>query len=119
MISYSFDYQLKKELADVIRGKKYYHTFRGVVTLTGIDALNRIYGTRMISINGEIRRPNTSSDDSYKWPCHFEGHVAPAGVDTLVNPPTVVEFPINDDWDAKQIARSLALNLGIVFGFEI
>ena len=119
MISYSFDEQLKRELANVIKGKKYYHTVRGIVTLRGIDALNRIYATRMISINGEIRGGHASSDDNYKWSCRFKGHAAPAGIDTLVNPPTVVEFPINDNWDSRQIARSLALNLGIIFGFEI
>lgn len=119
MISYSFDYQLKKELTDAIKGEKYYHTIRGVVILKGIDTLNQIYATRMISINGEIKRSRASSDDTYKWPCRFEGHVAPAGIDTLVNPPTCVEFPINDNWDAKQIARSIALNLGIIFGLEI
>ncbi len=119
MISYSFDDQLKRELTNVIKDKKYYRTVRGVVTLKGIDTLNQIYATRMISINGEIKEGRTSSDDEYKWSCRFEGQAAPAGMDTLVNPPIIVEFPINDNWDSRQIARSMALNLGIVFGFEI
>ena len=119
MISYSFDEQLKRELKEVIKSKKGYRTVHGVVTLKGTDSLTQIYGERMISINGEIKPDHTYDDGTCKWTCRFEGNAAPTGTDTLINPATIVEFPINGNWDSRQIARSMALNLGIVFGFEI
>ena len=119
MISYSFDDQLKRELKEVIKSKKGYRTVHGVVTLRGIDSLTQIYGERMISINGEIKPDQTYDDGTCKWTYRFEGNAAPTETDTLINPATIVEFPINGNWDSRQIARSMAINIGIVFGFEI
>ena len=119
MISYSFDEQLKRELKEVIKSKKGYRTVHGVITLKGIDSLTQIYGERMISINGEIKPGHTFDDGTCKWAYRFECNAAPTGTDTPINPATIIEFPINGNWDSRQIARSMALNIGIVFGFEI
>ncbi len=119
MVSYKMDKQLKKELAEAIKGEKYYHSIKGIITLSGIDSETGLYLTELFSIKGEFKKEYVSDDGEVKWACRFEGKAAPVGTNALTQTVTIVEFPINRKLNPRQIARSMALNLGVIFGFEI
>lgn len=118
MVSYRMDTQLKKELTAVIRGEKYYATIRGILTVSGTDVHTGEYRTYAICLNGEFKKKFVS-DSGRTWAPRFEGRALQSGQNALIDGDMAVEFPICDSWNSRQIARSMALNIGIMCDLEI
>jgi hypothetical protein len=111
------DTQLKKELTDAIKSKKYYTAIRGILTVSGIDTHTGGARSYPICLKGEFKKGFES--DGTVWSPRFEGRAAIVGKNALTDDSIIVEFPVCDTWNPRQIARSMALNVGVIYGLEI
>lgn len=117
MVSYRMDAQLKKELGSVIKGKSYYTKVRGILTVSGIDTHTGAARSYPVCLKGEFKKGFES--DGTVWTTRFEGRAAIVGKNALTDDSIIVEFPVCDTWNPRQIARAFALNVGVIYGLEI